>query len=215
MTEKLSAVAKPTEKTVPINIPTLLACSLFASKEETRFYLNGVFVEARKHGVFYAATDGHRLLTRFIADPEVTAGPSIIIPTRIARGWKVIKDDPSGGMGSLTFGNPKCTITYDQISVGFAPIDGTFPQVGKVVPESAVLKPAQFNGKYIAEFTKAADILGAGLPHFHHNAEGPAAVTFSADQNIIGVLMPMRNEADAFSRPDWIKQDSAQLSAVA
>lgn len=47
----------------------LAAASLFVSKEETRYYLNGVLIEpAPQGGVFLVATDGHRLVC--FHDPE-------------------------------------------------------------------------------------------------------------------------------------------------
>ena len=45
-----------------IQLRVLAACALFASKDERRYYLNGVCVEIDEKGTTYVVTDGHRLL---------------------------------------------------------------------------------------------------------------------------------------------------------
>jgi len=49
-------------KTATLSIPALKACNLFASKEDVRYYLNGVLVTVTERATLYVATDGHRLL---------------------------------------------------------------------------------------------------------------------------------------------------------
>jgi DNA polymerase III subunit beta len=46
-----------------INLSMLKAANLAASSEETRYYLNGVFVEISRRRVTYTATNGHVLFT--------------------------------------------------------------------------------------------------------------------------------------------------------
>ena len=43
-----------------INVNYLKAAVLAVSKEETRYYLKGVAIQANETGVFIVATDGHR-----------------------------------------------------------------------------------------------------------------------------------------------------------
>ena len=51
------------------------------STEETRYYLNGVFLHLHKGSLRCVATDGHRLVLAETAAPEGSAGmPSVIIP---------------------------------------------------------------------------------------------------------------------------------------
>src|SRR4051812_43815958 len=48
--------------TSTINLRILAAAVPFASKDETRYYLNGVCLEIEPRAVTYIATDGHRMI---------------------------------------------------------------------------------------------------------------------------------------------------------
>jgi DNA polymerase III sliding clamp (beta) subunit (PCNA family) len=185
----------------PIHIPTLLACSLFASKDETRYYLNGVYVEARPGGVLYCATNGHQLLTRFIEDSEVDVSDFLIIPARVCKTWKRPEEIESG---TLTFGALEASIAFDEITVSFTPVQGSFPHFAALVPDHCSGDTAQFNGNYVASFEKAAKILFFTSPVFNHNGPDPAVISFSEDSQLLGLLMPMRKECGDYERPDWL-----------
>lgn len=187
--------------TVPVHIPTLLACSLFASKDEKRFYICGVYVESRKGGMLYCATDGHRLLARFVEDEEIKTSDFMIIPAAVCKLFKIEDDEVPNG--KLTFGAGQASIFYNDVTVSFEPVQGTFPHFGAVVPSEFSGEPSQFNGKYVHDFDKAAKIMNAGDPVFHHNGTGPCPVTFMMS-DAVGVLMPMSKDAEAYERPEWL-----------
>lgn len=55
---------------IPVKAKYLIACNAFASRDFTRYYLNGVFVEVMaKDHIRYVATDGHSML---IIDDKLT-----------------------------------------------------------------------------------------------------------------------------------------------
>ena len=47
-----------------INLNAVKTAALFVSPDETRYYLNGVLIEATPGQVVYVSTDGHRLFAR-------------------------------------------------------------------------------------------------------------------------------------------------------
>lgn len=196
----------------PIHIPTLMACALFASKQEERYYLNGIYVEARKGGVIYCATDGIRLLTRFVEDDDVKASDFLIIPSRICKALPKPHDEAQSG--TLTFGALEASICFDGITITFEPVQGTFPHFAAVVPATCSGETAQFNGLYAVDFDKAAKIIGCGSPVICHNGSGPAAIHFGAQPDMIGVLMPMKKEEIVHELPDWLGRTSGTTGAM-
>lgn len=203
-------MAKDTEglKTSVINLRVLGALSAFASKDEARYYLNGVCVEFDERGAIYVATDGHRLvafrdnLMPDESDNELL-GP-FIIPTAHCKPHKLSKDED--GYGKI-FGAARLTIAYLFCDVTFAPIDGIFPDWRKVPPrEPASGKIAQFNLNYLASFDKFAKALGLGLPFVAHNGEAPAFVWFGGQPHCFGVIMPIRSSDELGHLPEsWAR----------
>lgn len=114
---------------MPVTLsPDLLkAAVIFTSKEETRFYLKGVAIQATPATVKIAATDGHRLFVARVDQTENTETFSIIIPTdAIATATKGAKYPLALSKLSDTQWRLGDTI--------FTPIDGTFPGYERIVP---------------------------------------------------------------------------------
>lgn len=195
-------------KTSKINLRILGAIVAFASKEETRYYLNGVSVEFTPRAATYVATDGHRLVAYYDElGPDDAANEllgAFIIPTPHCKPFKLGKDDPAD---AKIFGesNTRLTIAHEFVDVTFNPIDGTFPDWRKVVPPgqpSGVL--AQFNLDHFATLKKFAKQVGLPNPFIAHNGPEPAFTWFAGHANVFGVIMPMRIEGDPERlAPDW------------
>jgi len=106
------------------------------SNDETRYYLNGLFLQAMKRDSDFelraVATDGHRLALSFlVSDLKTPFG--IILPKksvaeirRIIDGNKKIK---------LAVSRVKIKITTDQTTIISKLIDGEFPDYDKVLPK--------------------------------------------------------------------------------
>ena len=189
-----------------LNIRLLKAAALAASKEQTRYYLNGVAVQAGPRGSFLVATDGHRLLA-FRQSADDTPPVDIIIPADVIAGIKLNKhvDDATLTRESDTHWR----IEYCGTAISFAPIDGTFPDWRRVVPKETTGELAQFDPAYVGDFAKVAKALGtnakAGVK-ISHNGGGPALVTFGDDIDGFGVLMPTRANYGSTiwqTAPDW------------
>lgn len=200
-----------------VDVRVLKALAPFASKEETRYYLNGVFVEIEPRSVTYAVTDGHRLVAYrdglFDAENENSLLGSFIIPTAQCKTFKIKKDGIPAA--TLTYADEKrLTLTYEGLGVTFPPIDGTFPDWRGVLPKTpATGSPSQFTGDFVATFTKLARDLGLPDPFIAHNGEGPAQVQFGNLDHVIGALMPRRVDGDITrGSPSWARHAMAMAA---
>ena len=207
-----------------VRLDALLRVRPFVSTEETRYYLNGVYVHPHPEGgAVCVATDGHRLGVRRDSDgiaPEpqiVTLPKGLKAPasSKVRNPWAVLtRTGERYGHLSLVEGihDPKHDTAENAIArvdecfqrFGDTIIDGKFPDYPKIIPTDDEKDAVRgFNGEYLASFGKHLTIRGsdAGAPHliFDH-----------ADGDFVGVLMPMR--ADATRRQDWTKALKAEAA---
>jgi hypothetical protein len=214
-------------KTAALNVKALKAVNLFAPREATRYYLNGVLITVNARNVFYVATDGHRMLVHRedLAEgaEDNTLTGSWIVPSSAI-------DAIKGGTGRFAetpatlaeVGNGEYRLDAPKGSTIFKPIDGSFPDWHRVIPrglsKGEVAVPHQFNLHYGASFAKAAELLGYNTlaPHFHHAAAGnPLAVTFGEGRQTFGVLMPVRADANEWTGlPVWAGGEAPKVETT-
>ncbi|EKE43801.1 DNA polymerase III, beta subunit [Oceaniovalibus guishaninsula JLT2003] len=110
------------------------------STEETRYYLNGVYMHvAETQGartLRCVATDGHRL-ARIDADlPDGAEGmPGVIVPRKaVAELRKLLEVDDTPIQVSVS--NTKVRFATDEIALTSKVIDGTFPDYSRVIPQN-------------------------------------------------------------------------------
>lgn len=192
------------------------------SKEETRYYLKGVFFDARG---FIAATNGHIAFAARCNDafklqdvkPDAVphALPGLIVPDTAlrqankaagrAKGLCYVIERDANGLWWVLYGNAR---------VHFEPVDGSFPDWTRIVPTAPeTLTAAHYQPQYVAAMGDMSKALRDGkkdaAPFFriHQAGEGPALVTFDrATESIhdkpgprtdcLAVLMPMRSKTD-------------------
>lgn len=109
----------------------LLDMSAFCqSAEETRYYLNGVYLDSHDGKARAVATDGHRLAR---IDSAITAEfPGVIIPRKIVGELrKLVQDDDVTVQISAT----KLRVTSGDVVLLSKVIDGTFPDYTRVIPQ--------------------------------------------------------------------------------
>ncbi|MDX9689128.1 MAG: DNA polymerase III subunit beta [Proteobacteria bacterium] len=109
------------------------------SSEETRFYLNGIYLHSTAVDnveVFRAvATDGHRLARVEMAAPKgVTGLAGIIVPRKTINEARKILDEMSGQV-EIALSESKVRFTFDHIVITSKLIDGTFPDYERVIPQ--------------------------------------------------------------------------------
>jgi len=123
----------------PGGLSTMIERVDFAiSTEETRYYLNGIYLHAAGTGdaqhLRAVATDGHRLAQHQIALPDGAAGMAgIILPRKavseIARLIKSLKDPLR-----IEVSPTKLRLTAGGVIFATKLIDGTYPDYGRVIP---------------------------------------------------------------------------------
>lgn len=205
------------------------------SKEETRYYLKGVFFDGRG---FIAATNGHIAFAARCNDafklrdvrPErlSDAIPGVIVPDTALR--QAIK--AAGRTKGLCYvierdANGLWWILYGNARIHFEPVDGSFPDWTRIIPAAPdTLTAAHYQPQYIAALGKMAQALrdgkkdAAAFYQVHQNGENPALVTFlaasekqcapglltGARTDCCAVLMPMRaHDHGGFNTDTFLK----------
>lgn len=108
------------------------------STEETRYYLNGIFLhaseDAGKPVLKAAATDGHRLARVTMELPEGAAGmPDVIVPRKCVAEIRKLLDEVDGSVG-VSLSGTKIRFDLGQAILTSKLIDGTFPDYSRVIP---------------------------------------------------------------------------------
>jgi DNA polymerase-3 subunit beta len=110
------------------------------STEETRYYLNGIYLHATKNDevpvVRAVATDGHRLARVEITAPEGAAGmPGIIVPRKtVLELRKLVEEGEAEAEVQIALGQTKIRCAIGEAALTSKLIDGTFPDYDRVIP---------------------------------------------------------------------------------
>jgi DNA polymerase-3 subunit beta len=108
------------------------------STEETRYYLNGIFlhtIDVMGHAMLRAvATDGHRLARVETDAPDGSSGmPGIIIPRKAVS--EIVKLVETGVTEvAIELSTSKIRLTFGEVVLTTKLIDGTFPDYQRVIP---------------------------------------------------------------------------------
>ena len=194
------------------------------SKEETRYYLNGVHIEAHPvKGALLVSTDGHRMVC--IHDAEgVCETPAIVkLPAYVRRLCKDKKAslgidrailEVDAGQNSATVivetTTPQGSVTRTTplVTAHNVLIEGTFPDWRRVIPQGEMepMHLSAFNPRLLADlgaFGKkfaTGGFSGKGAMYFlrQKGKDGidPTLVRFSGIDHVFAVLMPMRADFD-------------------
>ena len=187
---------------LPIN--KLHAVALAAATEETRYYLNGVYIEPhpRKTGVILTATNGKILLSAYHDTGFGEPFAPVIIPLKLITRVKAVRKIPDL---TMTITSAEVSILYAGATYAAPPIDGSFPDWRRVVPRSCDGTTAQYDSKYLTAITKAKSVLlNANAPALvSYNGGGPALVDLGTDE-AFGVIMPFRDRPERSTLPAWI-----------
>ena len=162
------------------------------SNEETRYYLNGVYMHVAEGedgpSLRCVATDGHRLARIDAALPAgAGAMPGVIVPRKTVAELKKLLDDDETEIAvsvsetKLRFATPAITLTSKVI-------DGTFPDYSRVIPSANARKLEVDAG----DFAKAVDRVATV------SSERSRAVKLSLDEDrlVLSVNAPDAGAAD-------------------
>lgn len=109
------------------------------STEETRYYLNGVYLHAAERDgspvLRAVATDGHRLALSESPLPDGAAGmPGVIVPRKAVAELRKLIEDTSDNI-RIDLSEAKIRFTFGDAVMTSKLIDGTFPDYQRVIPE--------------------------------------------------------------------------------
>ncbi|MBB3472703.1 DNA polymerase III subunit beta [Sphingomonas sp. BK345] len=104
------------------------------STEETRYYLNGIFLHVAEGVLKAAATDGHRLARVTVDQPEGAAAmPDVIVPRKCIAELRKLLDEVDGSVG-VSLSGTKIRFDLGSAILTSKLIDGTFPDYSRVIP---------------------------------------------------------------------------------
>jgi len=110
--------------------------SVFAvSDDESRYYINGVFLEKSEEKIVMVATDGRRLA--FVgknADKKINDFSGIIIPPKILT--TIFKRSGDEGLINISISDKMIFINFASYKFSSVLIEGMFPNYKKVIPET-------------------------------------------------------------------------------
>ena len=118
---------------------TLIDRTRFAiSTEETRYYLNGIFLHETKAGdmpvLRAVATDGHRLARVQMPLPAGAAGmPAVIVPRKAVQEIRKLIEETDGDV-QVSLNDNKLRVAFETTVLTTKLIDGTFPDYERVIP---------------------------------------------------------------------------------
>lgn len=122
-----------------VQLKMLIDRTQFAiSTEETRYYLNGIFMHTiESDGALKlraVATDGHRLARADVDAPSGSEGmPGIIVPRKTVGELQKLLDDPDATV-TVEVSDSKIRFSVGGVVMTSKLIDGTFPDYQRVIP---------------------------------------------------------------------------------
>jgi DNA polymerase III subunit beta len=110
------------------------------STEETRYYLNGIYLHAAKSdgkaSLRAVATDGHRLAQVELPLPSGAKDmPGVIVPRKTVAELARLAEDSDGDI-RIELSGSKIRVTGPRVVLTSKLIDGTFPDYERVIPQN-------------------------------------------------------------------------------
>ena len=110
-----------------------------ASTEETRYYLNGLYIHPKEEGetkvLRIVATDGHRLACVESPLPEgAEKMQGVILPRKTVSEIRKLLDDTAAEEIHIALSDSKVRFTLEDVTLASKLIDGTYPDYERVIP---------------------------------------------------------------------------------
>jgi DNA polymerase-3 subunit beta len=109
-------------------------CVFAVSDDETRYFMNGVYMEKIEDKINMVATDGRRLAyAEKPVDKKINDFSGIIIPTKILS--TVVKRSGDEGLIGISVSDKMIFINFASYKFSSVLIEGNFPNYKKVIPD--------------------------------------------------------------------------------
>jgi DNA polymerase III subunit beta len=175
------------------------------STEETRYYLNGIYLHAIEAGgqtvLRAVATDGHRMARAQIEAPAGVAGmPGIIVPKKTVGEVQKLLDGAEGDI-AVEVSDTKIRFTVGSVVLLSKLIEGTFPDYERVTPKNndkmMSVDRAAFATAVDRVSTIASDRGGKAVKLSASNGQLELSVT-NPDHGTANEELPVDFDVDAF-----------------
>ncbi len=177
------------------------------STEETRYYLNGIYLHAAESEgtkvLRAVATDGHRLARVEEPLPEgAETMPGVIIPRKTVNELRKLIDEVNGNV-EIALSDTRIQFKVDQILRTSKLIDGTFPEYERVIPRG--------NDKVLRVGKKDfADAVGR-VAAISSERSRPVKLSLARDLLTLSAASPEQGTASEELDADHVKYDSGPL----
>jgi DNA polymerase-3 subunit beta len=171
------------------------------SSEETRYYLNGIYMHHVDGQFLMVATDGHRLYLQDLGPVDGTKDmPGVILPRRtVSLLHKLLKGKACPSSVDIELTETRVRIQFDDVTVTSKFIDGSFPDYRRVIP-SQNDKRATIDAEAFLEAVRAVQLI---------SSEKGRAVRydFSAGRCRLVVVNPDQGRAESTIAADYSDGD--------
>lgn len=205
----MTAGTLPHKFTVPaLALRGLIDRTRFAiSTEETRYYLNGIFLhaaDAEGTQVLRAvATDGHRLARVEEPLPEGAGGmPGVIVPRKTIAEVRKLLDEISGDV-SIALSDTRIQFQVETVTLTSKLIDGTFPEYERVIPRD--------NDKVLRVGKKDFADAVARVAAISTERSRPVKLSLARDLLVLSAASPEQGTATEELDADHVKYDASPL----
>jgi len=152
--------------TLPVSdlLRLVAECSFAIASEETRYYLNGIFLHApdgldRHEGLRAVATDGHRLVRLALPRPAGAEGmQGVILPRKLVAELGRLASVEGAAMFEVGVSSTKVRFARDDNVLISKVIDGTFPDYGRVIPQGNANRVAVSGAELAAAVDRVAAV---------------------------------------------------------
>lgn len=213
---------------INIERDALRAMLHLAAKNDVRFYLNGILVEANAGTTRLVATDGTVLGVYQHKAPEgnpnaVEGVARVIVPREVVE--RIKPDRNALTFVQITWSDEKmrdAELNDTGTRFPFLPVDARFPEYARTLPTGAMSgKAAQVDAELVSQFVKVHKTLGQkncpGSVRLEYDGqERPVRVTLPSFPGFAGVLMPLRMKpGEIFHDITWASRSLQPADATA
>lgn len=178
------------------------ATAFAMSTDETRYYLNGVFLHPAPEGgaLRFVATDGHRLAHHDISGDFAGEDWRAILPRpTVAMLQPILKAKGAAPEAVLAIGHKWARVTMGGTEIVTKLVDGTYPDYGRVIPRSFD-REAWLHSATLADAIKGilATLTGDGLGVRLSYEPGSLTLSAGEEDGAAEITIPADFSGEAF-----------------